>query len=189
MLTNLSRAALLACAVAVSVSAQTPQAERINLRFQSFDPVVGQPEVPQALRSTAKMQMHIVQFAGVPTQADRDAIAVAGGKVIGYLPVNAYIVRMTAGQAADVDAHKTVRWIGGYQPAYRLEPELIKQQAWLNVQPVRYNIVVADKHIDKPALGQKIQAIGGTVDNEQTGSLLFTVTLTGSQLMQAAGGG
>ncbi len=187
MLTNLSRLALLACAVAVSVSAQTPQAEQINLRFQSFDPVLGQPEVPQALRSTAKMQMHIVQFAGVPTQADRDAIAVAGGKVIGYLPVNAYVVRMTAGQAADVDAHKTVRWIGGYQPAYRLEPELIKQQAWLNVQPVRYNIVVADKHIDKPALGQKIQAIGGTVDNEQTGSLLFTVTLTGPQLMQAAG--
>ncbi|MFT4514390.1 MAG: hypothetical protein ACI91B_003099, partial [Planctomycetota bacterium] len=94
MLTNLSRAAVLACAVAVSVSAQAPQAERINLRYQSFDPAVSQPEVPKALRSTSMMQMHIVQFASVPTQADRDAIAAAGGTVIGYLPVNAYVVRM-----------------------------------------------------------------------------------------------
>ena len=148
---------------------------------------MSQPEVPQALRSTAKMQMHIVQFAGVPTQADRDAIVAAGGKVIGYLPVNAYVVRMTAGQATAVGDHRSVRWIGGYQPAYRIEPELLKMQAWQNPQPVRYNLVVADKHSDKPALANQIQAIGGTVDNEQTGSLLFTVTLTGPQLLQAAG--
>ena len=187
MLSTLSRAAVLACAVTVSLSAQAPQAERINLRYQSFDPSVSQPEVPQALRSTAKMQMHIVQFAGVPTQADRDAIVAAGGKVIGYLPVNAYVVRMTAGQATAVGDHRSVRWIGGYQPAYRIEPELLKMQAWQNPQPVRYNLVVADKHSDKPALANQIQAIGGTVDNEQTGSLLFTVTLTGPQLLQAAG--
>ncbi|MFT7534666.1 MAG: serine protease AprX [Hyphomicrobiaceae bacterium] len=187
MLTNLSRAALLACAVAASVSAQVPQAERINLRYQSFDPTVSQPDVAPALRSNAKMQMHIVQFAGVPTQVDRDAIAAAGGKLIGYLPVNAYVVRMTAAQAARVAAHASVRWLGGYQPAYRLEPELLKQRAWRNQKPVRYNLVVADKHNDKPSLNNKIQAIGGTVDHEQTGSLLFTVTLTGPQLLQAAG--
>ena len=186
MLTNLSRAAVIACAVAVSLSAQSP-AERINLRYQSFDPVVSTPDIPGVLRSTSEQQMHIVQFASVPTQADRDAIASLGGKVIGYLPVNSYVVRMGRGQALAMNAHSTVRWVGGYQPAFRLEPELIKMQAWRSDAPVRYNIVVADKHTDKPALGQKIEAIGGVIDNEQAGSLLFTVTLTGPQLLQAAG--
>ncbi|MFT4843639.1 MAG: hypothetical protein ACJAQZ_004598, partial [Planctomycetota bacterium] len=38
----------------------------------------------------------------------------------------AYVVRMTAAQAARVAADASVRWLGGYQPAYRLEPELLK---------------------------------------------------------------
>ena len=187
MLTTLSRVAVLACAVAVSVYAQAPNAGLVDLRYGAFDPLASQLEVPEALRLQEQQQLRIVQFASVPTQADRDAIVAAGGKVIGYLPVNAYVVRMNANQANALQAHKPVRWIGGYHPAFRLEPLLIKMQAWSNAQPVRYNIVVADKHTDKPSLATKIKAIGGVVDNEQTGSLLFTVTLTGPQLLEAAG--
>ena len=62
MLTTLSRAAVLACAVAVSVSAQAPRAGYIDLRYGAFDPLASQLEVPAALRSQDRHQMHIVQF-------------------------------------------------------------------------------------------------------------------------------
>ena len=191
MLSNLSRAALLACAVAASLSAQSPQANRdgrqVLLTFGSFDPAISVPAVPEQLRSTSAQQLCLVQFAGLPTQAGRDAIQEAGGQIIKYMPHDAYVVRMNASQRAAVNALGMVRWVGEYHPAYRLEPALLVEGVFTSVEPVTYNVVVADKHNDKPALTNRIKAIGGTVVSEQFGSILMTVRLTGPQLQQAAG--
>ena len=189
-ISTLTRAAVLACAVAVSLSAQDRQSngsDRIEMRFASFDPMTSAPEIPAALRSTQGQSLRIVQFAGIPTEAGRQAVKAAGGKIIGYLPSNAYVVRMSAEQANRVRTANTVRWVGDYHPAYRIESALLQAQAYTQPEAVRYNIVVADKRIDKPALMQKVQAIGGRVDDEQVGGLLLEVTLTGPQLLQAAG--
>jgi serine protease AprX len=191
MMTILSRAAILACAVAVSVSAQqvenAKEAGRIQIRYSSFDPLSASPEVPAALTSTAQQQLRIVQFRGTPTDAGRSAITAAGGKIIGYLPSNAYVVRMTVAQADVVRAADVVRWVGAYHPAYRMDPALIAGNVIGNDELVRYNIVVADKRVDKPALGRKIKALGGRIDDEHQGGLLFSVTLSGPQLAQVVG--
>ena len=47
---------------------------QIKLRYASFDPMVGMPEVPQTMRSSAGQNLVIVQFNGKPTQAGRDAV-------------------------------------------------------------------------------------------------------------------
>ena len=157
------------------------------MRFASFDPMTSAPEIPAALRSTQGQSLRIVQFAGIPTEAGRQAVKAAGGKIICYLPSNSYVVSLSAEQANRVRAANTVRWVGDYHPAYRLDSELRHGQAYTQPEAVRYNIVVADKHTDKPALMQKVQAIGGRVDSEQVGGLLLEVTLTGAQLLQTAG--
>ena len=191
MLSHLSRGALLACAVAVSLSAQAPSSAAargtINLRYATFDPTASVPMVPAALRSTQQQLLRIVQFFGTPTQAGRDAVAAAGGKVIRYLPYDAYVVRMTEAQARQLSSSQLVRWVGAYHPAYRLEAALLEGDALHSKAATRYNMVVADKHADKPALAAKIAGIGGVVDDEHYGSLLFTASLTGAQLQQVAG--
>tara|TARA_R110002096_G_scaffold14563_3_gene50494 strand:+ start:4574 stop:7399 length:2826 start_codon:yes stop_codon:yes gene_type:complete len=192
MISTLSRAAVLACAVAVSLSAQnglsdqsSQAGDRIQMRFASFDPMTSSPEIPAGLRSAEGQALRIVQFVGVPTEAGRQAVVAAGGKIIRYLPDNAYVVR--AAKPESLRGIASVRWVGDYHPAYRLESALLQGQAYAQLEAVRYNIVVADKRVDKPALMQKLQAIGGRVDNEQVGGLLLEVTLTGPQLLQAAG--
>ncbi|MFN3241604.1 MAG: hypothetical protein ACE37K_08850 [Planctomycetota bacterium] len=191
MLSHLSRGALLACAVAVSLSAQAPQSTvhrgSICLRFATFDPATSQPSIPAGLASTSQQNLRIVQFHGIPTQAGRDAITEAGGKVVKYLPHDAYVVRMTGQQAEHLAGIPMIRWIGAYHPAYRLEAALLEGGALQSKEAARYNMVVADKHSDKPALAAKIAAIGGAVVNEHTGSLLFTASLTGEQLQKVAG--
>lgn len=191
MLSNLSRAALLACAVAASLSAQSPQAigegRQVLLTFGSFDPAISVPAVPDELRSTSAQQLCLVQFAGLPTQANRNAILELGGKVVKYMPHDTYVVRMNAQQRQAVTALGMVRWVGDYHPAYRLETALLADGVFTNEKPATYNVVVADKHNDKPALINRLKAIGGTVVNEQFGSILMTVSLTGPQLQQAAG--
>ncbi len=190
----LSRTALLACVlgVAFAIPAQGPQtatanhAEVIRLRYASFDPIAGEPSVPEPLRNNADHRLWIVQFRGTPTQQGRDAIVESGGEVKGYLPDNAYVVRMSAAAAAAVGVLPQVRWVGSYHAAYRLDPALLAALQDGDLQAARYNLVVVDKHNDKPALGGKIRALGGDVVHEQPGSLLFTVALTPAQLVQVA---
>src|SRR5690606_11295417 len=90
-------------------------------------------------------------------------------------------------QAERVRAAATVRWVGDYHPAFRVDPELIAANVFQQAANVRYNIVVADKNVDKPALGQKVLALGGTINDEHQGGLLYSVTLSGPQLLQVAG--
>ena len=69
MITTVSRAAMLACAVAASVSAQALAQDTVStlrLRYASFDPISASPEVPAGLRSTAQQGLLIVQFSGTP---------------------------------------------------------------------------------------------------------------------------
>jgi len=191
MLKNVTLA-LLASAVCVVVSAQSPSQDpstgsTLRLVAGSFDPLVQQLEVPPALRSGAAQQLWIVQFAAAPTQGGRDAIEELGGKVLRYLPDHAYVVKLAAGEVDALRAQPGIRWVGAYHPFYRLEAALIAGNVFADAAAVRYHLVVADKKNDKPTLAANVRAIGGVIDHEQPGSLLFTVTLTGPQLLQVAG--
>ena len=128
-----------------------------------------------------------MQFYESPTDADRAGLAARGGQVIGYLPDRAYVVRMPAGPAANVRGMRSVRWVGSYRVAYRIDPDLLAANVHQQDEPVRYKIVVADKHSDKPTLAAKVAAIGGQFEDEHAGGLLVEVTLTGPQMLQAAG--
>ncbi len=184
--------ALVACAFAVSVPslvAQQPAGaadEFLRLRFATFDPLAGEPALSEPLTSQGGSRLWIVQFAAAPTQAGRDAIARAGGTIHAYLPDNAYVARMDAAAAARVTGDRAVRWVGRYHAAYRLDPALQAALHDGSLQPARYNMVVVDKRNDKPALAAHIRAIGGVVDDEHPGGLLFTATLTPAQLVAAA---
>ena len=116
MLSRISRGALLACAVAVSLSAQqAPSADAqglLRLRYATFDPQQSAPQVPTSLRAPAGCGLHIVQFRGTPTQAGRDVVAAAGGRVVSYLPDDAYVVRIGRESARRLAADALVRWVG-----------------------------------------------------------------------------
>ncbi len=160
----------------------------IRLRFATFDPLASpEPKIAATLRSAEDARLWIVQFNRSPSDTDRAMLAGLGGEVVAYQPDTAYIVRMPANAAAAVRQELSVRWIGSYHPAYRLEPELITEHVRGHDVPTRrYNIVVADKTQDKPGLIQKVGDIGGRVTHEQRGSILLEVQLDGVQLLQVA---
>jgi hypothetical protein len=179
-----------ALALLVAVPAQDPAAaddHRILLQLAQFDPLRGEPAVPAMLRADRDIDLWIVQFRSRPDDALRGAVTAAGGEIHGYLPHDAYVVRMPIGTAAAVARQPGVRWVGWYHPAYRLEPALLAEQvAGIRAPVRRYNLVVVDKHRDKPALLARIRALGGVVEHEQPGSLLFEVSLDSVQLLQVA---
>jgi len=166
--------------------AAAEQQPLLRLRYASFDPLAGEPAVPATMASRDDGRLFLVQFAGAPTEAGRQALMAIGATIHTYMPDHSYVVRMPESQAKIARALPMIRWVGRYHPAYRIDPQLQPAIEAGGGDQARYHIVVVDKHQDKPALAAGIQAIGGIVDNEQTGSLLFTVLLTPPQVLAAA---
>ena len=177
-------AALLA--VSASLPAQGIDGDRLFLRYATFDPAIGEPAVPADLQGGVDTRLWIVQFAGAPTEAGRAALSAVGAQVHWYLPEHAYVVRMADVARRAVSRLPGIRATRYYHPAYRLEPELLQMlQRPESNEPVRYNVVLVDKHNDRPALIAKLTGIGGTIDQEGTGSILLEASLTPAQLRQA----
>jgi hypothetical protein len=163
------------------------QDPRVLLRYATFDPLAALPEIPPALRAGADVDMWIVQFRSTPTDKDRALVRDAGGTIQGYLPNDCHLVRMNAAMAGIVGTLPPVRWVGAYEPAYRLEAFLLAEHVSGAAVPVRrYNMVMADKRRDKQALEAKVVAIGGKVVDRHLQGLLFTAEFTGAQLIAAA---
>jgi serine protease AprX len=160
---------------------------RILLRFATFDPLAALPPVPEQLLAAADTHLWIVQWQASPTDEDRAAVRAAGGVIRGYLPHDAHVVRFEGSGGVAFARLPRVRWVGAYEPAYRLEQPLLAELLAGAELPVRrYNMVMADKRADKAALAAKIVAIGGRVTDHHLGGLLFTAELSGAQLVAAA---
>ncbi len=191
----IARPALLVCALAAPPAAQllpaqvaqARQSSQIRLRCASFDPLLGLPAMPEELRGVTEGGLWMVQFHTTPTAADRRALAGLGGQIVSYLPDNTYVVRMPALAAANTLSVASVRSIGSYEVAFRVDPALLAGKVYTSGKVARYNIVVADKHHDKPALIAKITTIGGNVEDLHFGSILIEASLTGAQLLAVAG--
>ncbi len=195
MLGNFCRAGLILSLLGSLVTAQAdgdaPDSfsgdQRIVLKYAQFDPTLGLPDVPVALRGDTDSSLWLVQFRGLPTDAGRKAVRDAGAQIHTYLPHNAYVVRMPGGVATRVEGLPEIRSVGRYEPAYRLEPFLLTELlSGAEVPERKYNIVVIDKRNDKPALGKSIEALGGKIVHEHDGSILFTVSLDMAGLLGAA---
>ena len=109
----------------------------------------------------------IVQFVTQALPEFSAQIEQLGGKVYQFIPNYAYIVHMDAGTQAAVAALPFVRWVGAYEPGYRVEEVLRDNRA--NLEELfpyqRYNIQVFEAGLkQKHAVAERIKAIGGLVN-------------------------
>jgi hypothetical protein len=109
--------------------AQPPAPPGLYLKSGNFAPGAGQqPAIPPGLAiagyNAQQRGYYIVQFAGPILQEWRDALTATGADVVAYLPDFAYKVRMNPGQLNKVTDLPGVLWIGLFQPAFKLSPDL-----------------------------------------------------------------
>ena len=165
---------------------------QLKLRYAEFDPTVGSPAVPASLKLADDLQdeepqVYIVQFVTQPIQEYRDAITGLGGTLHKFLASHAYLVRLTTIQKEQVAQLAFVRWIGNYEPAYKIDEALLPLLANNpGVMPaVRLNIMVHERGPrQKEIVAEKINAIGGLIHQNNAEGFLMEVTLDGQQLAQ-----
>ncbi|HZH35125.1 MAG TPA: S8 family serine peptidase, partial [Pyrinomonadaceae bacterium] len=161
----------------------------LMLRYASFDPLVSAPETPSALsaKTDGGENTYIVQFVTQPLEEYRAAIKNLGGKNYIYLPNHAQLVKMDAATKANVEALPFVRWVGHYQPAYKLEEFLLDSLSRNSLQPARYNVMVLERgKTMQDELAANIRALGGKVDLTIPEGFRMEVTLSPDQLVAVA---
>ena len=95
----------------------------------TFDPLVEKPDLPAALTVESydgAQGYYIVQFSGPVKPEWKEAAARLGAEFFAYLPDYAFICRLPNDAVSAVSALPAVRWVGLYQPAWKLARGLDK---------------------------------------------------------------
>ncbi|GEM_PF-500314 len=122
-----------------------------------------EPELPQALTIKGYAQgrpgYYIVQFAGPIQESWKRDLADRGVKFLWYLPNYAFVVRMDPGLEGQVRLHPAVRWVGIYQPAYKIsgQPEMKSREGRLEA------IVLVHYDEDIAAVQDALKGMGAEV--------------------------
>lgn len=100
--------------------------KQLHLRYGAFDPVADPPKIPKELMAPDG-NLWIVQCRQTVNQNFRDQLTQAGATLLRYIPDDAYIVRFKPETVETVRELKSVRSIGPYHPAYRLDPSVVPE--------------------------------------------------------------
>lgn len=125
----------------------------------SFDPVAERPPLPVSLTVDGyedEYGYYLVQFNGPIRDEWKKAVERSGAELLWYVPQYAFISRVPADQVEKVRAMPEVRWLGLYQPAYKVFPGL---ENWGGTQSL---IVVFFKDEDEFGLLDRLEVLGAT---------------------------
>ena len=132
----------------------------------------------------------LVQFSGPVTDADRAALARAGGRVFDYIPNYAHIVKMTPEARAEAGKIPGVTFTGYLQPAYRISPDLLEPQAPLDgEEPGRIMLTVITFDVaDRAPVRDRFLAeqAGARFLSEDAIGRIFVVSVPADQSVGAA---
>lgn len=96
----------------------------ILLRAGIFDPAAQQIDLSvTGAAPAAAGGLAIVQFEAGRLEG-RKAFAALGAQIVGYIPNNAYLVRLGAARLDTLRAVAGVRWVGAYEPGFKVDPQL-----------------------------------------------------------------
>ncbi len=178
-------APLAACVGLASAAFAGPD---IQLRYGTFDPLIGTPGVPAALAAPLASRVFIVQFPATPGPAQRAALESRAVAILRYIPDHAYVVR--APQGVDPGAIPGVRWAGPYHGAYKLDQTLLAAALApesAHPGPIRCGIELFDRGLEAQArLDEALRAIGSKLEVFNPGGCRVEALLTPAQIAGAA---
>jgi len=135
----------------------------------SFDTRIGEPQLPSNLKiesyEPGAYGYFLVQFNGPIYTVWKEQLSSKGVQIYAYWPNYAYLVGMRTDQVETVKALPFVRWIGIFQPAYKVHSELFNKHGERMIDVQLY----PDTDISKVLT--KIKATGAIVLDYQASAI------------------
>ncbi|MCG2825512.1 MAG: hypothetical protein L6265_02835, partial [Thermoplasmatales archaeon] len=97
----------------------------LYLKAGTFDPVKGErASIGNDMRLSSPNGYFIVQLNCPQGSEYKQEIEALGGHIHGYIPNDAYLVSMTTKTKNEISRLSYIRWIGNYEPGYKISPNL-----------------------------------------------------------------
>ncbi|MCL4459036.1 MAG: S8 family serine peptidase [Chloroflexi bacterium] len=149
----------------------------IVLRGFAFDPLIQQPPLSQDLRLQSLPAdapgYYLIQLKGPPSEEQKQDLTSAGGILFDYIPHNAFIVKLDGTAKRAVEQLPFLRWIGPYQPGFKLEPSLVDRQGRLTL--IVQTFPGENKNVITTALSQLGAHVLSATENEWQGTIKLEV--------------
>ena len=107
---------------------------------------------------------YLVQFKGITKEEWKQALRATGAVLYDYVPNNAFIAMMNSSVKSQVEALDSVKWVGIYEPGYRISPALSSSSAIMGQGSVNENItfLLFDAR-DNMHISDEITGLGGEI--------------------------
>jgi subtilisin family serine protease len=143
-----------------------------------LDSGIAEPSLPANLTLTGTQEgigTYLVQFDGPIYPEKKRALENTGARIDGYLPNYTYIVRMDQTTRTKLKTIPCIRWIGDYEPGYKISPEID-----LDEQNPREFIVLLYAGSHAESIHPTLEELGGKIvewsTNEEETILLVNLT-------------
>ncbi len=172
---------------------ESPSLTTIQARGEPLDPKTRQrPDGTTVARAASSMApadtLRLVQLPGGLDDATARALSTSGMRIIGYIQHNTFIVAVPAARLKALQALPAARWVGDYEPAYRLSDEL--QDVVRGLSNPQADINVKAAFLRDTRLADCVNAVAalGTVRSTETtlSEHVVEVTLPASRLNDLA---
>jgi subtilisin family serine protease len=149
----------------------------IRLKVTTFDPLREVPNISPDLEIASypagESGYFIVQFSG-PVMAEwKEKLEELGGALSWYIPDYAFLVKMNPSIITKIQSLPFVRWVGIYQPAYKIHPDLLGKKS---AETVTINILTSDT--DPNPVVSKVSTLGGEVQGTASGIIKAQVMVS-----------
>jgi hypothetical protein len=142
----------------------------LRLTTATFDPLRGTPNLHAelAIQSYPKGENHffIVQFIGPVTAEWKQKLEDLGGTLYWYVPDYAFLVKLDPSLITKIQSLPFVRWIGIYQPAYKIDADLLSKGSTENV-----TINILTSCIDPSPVVSEVRNLGGKILGSSGGAI------------------
>jgi hypothetical protein len=158
--------------------------DEIPLQAGVIVPGTSLPAVPKNLAAGDDVRVFLVQFETQSLAEWRRQIRSLGAEVLTYVPHNSHLVRMDPALVSTVESLPFVRWVGVFEPGYRVSPELLADLNNPDVLARRFRIQTpVAGPVEKAALAVEIQTVGGRVVSANPEGYIVEALLTDAQAL------
>lgn len=109
----------------------------ITLSNYKFNPLTELPNIPKSLQlekvPLLSKEYYLVQFVGPIKEQWKEMVKDNEGLICDYIPDFTFIIKMDVLTKERIEKFNFIKWIGPYQPAYKISPPLLYSNGMLNL--------------------------------------------------------
>jgi hypothetical protein len=152
------------------------------LKADIFDPLQEEPSISSNLKVGTSQDYYIVHFDGLIQGEWKKNLEDLKVIIIGYIPDNAYLVKMNGEVRKKIEHLPFVRWIGPYQPGYKLESGLLE-----NSGEIELNVkVFRDSKENILEVRNNLKALGGVITYDGNDNYVIRVKIDATRIKDIA---